>query len=119
MNAGILMGAERDVHGEGGHAVNVEVTDCLFDNCGFRPRYGTMGGACIAVKSQGFQEPLNRQIRIEGNRFRNSQVAVEVRDAGDVLIRDNRYENIGIPHLVETETTEGVRIEEEGQGHED
>lgn len=114
MNAGILMGAERDVHGEGGHAVNVEVLECLFDNCGFRPRYGKMGGACIAVKSQGFHEPLNRHIRIEGNRFRKSQVAVEVRDAGDVLIRDNRYERIGIPHLVEEETTEGVRIEAEG-----
>ncbi|HSP46849.1 MAG TPA: right-handed parallel beta-helix repeat-containing protein, partial [Clostridiaceae bacterium] len=112
MNAGILMGAERDVHGEGGHAVNVAITECLFENCGFRPRYGKMGAACIAVTSQGFHEPLNRKIRIEGNRFRNSEVAVEVRDAGDVLIRDNHYENIGIPHLIELETTEGIRIEE-------
>lgn len=113
MNAGILMGAERDVHGEGGHAVNVVISGCVFDNCGFKPRYGSLGGACVAVKSQGFHEPLNRHIRIEGNRFKNSAVALEVRDAGDVLIRDNIYENIEVSYLIEEESTEGIHIESE------
>lgn len=110
MNAGILMGAELDTHSEGGHAINIVIKDCRFDNCGFKPRYGRFGGACIAIKSQGFNDPHNRNVLIEGNLFRNSSIAVEVRDASDVLIRSNIYEGIRERYVIDSETTTDIRI---------
>lgn len=110
MNAGILMGAELDTHSEGGHAINIVIRGCEFDNCGFKPRYGRFGGACIAIKSQGFNDPHNRNVLIEGNLFKNSSIAVEVRDASDVLIRSNSYEEIRERYVIDSETTAGIRI---------
>lgn len=89
MNAGILMGAEFDTHCEGGHAVNVKITGCNFDNCGFNPRYGEYGCACIAIKSQGFDGPYNQKITIENNKFINSQRALEISDSKEVKLRNN------------------------------
>lgn len=111
MNAGILMGAEFDTHCEGGHAVNVKITDCLFDHCGFKPRYGEFGCGCIAIKSQGFEEPLNQHITIERNQFLNSKIALEIRDAQDVLMKENRFENIKHSYIIEEKSTKDIVIE--------
>ena len=110
MNAGILLGAELDTHSEGGHAINIVIKGCKFDNCGFKPRYGRFGGACIAIKSQGFNDPHNRNVLIEGNTFRNSSIAVEVRDASDVNIRANSYEEIMERYVIDSATTSDIRI---------
>ena len=93
MNPGILLGAEMQTHAEGGHSTDVLIKGCHFDNCGFFPRYETMG--CIGVHSLGFDQPLNRNIEINGNHFQNSEVAVHLMTARDVRISGNSYENIG------------------------
>ncbi|MDF2473033.1 MAG: hypothetical protein K0R21_815 [Anaerocolumna sp.] len=111
MNAGILMGAEFDTHCEGGHAVNVKISECTFDNCGFKPRYGDFGCGCIAIKSQGFQEPLNQHILIEKNQFLNSKIALEIRDAQDVQIRNNYFDNITNRYIIEEISTKDIAID--------
>ena len=108
MNAGVLIGAELSTHCEGGHGVNVEIVGNLFFRCGTKPRYGEFGKGCIAVKSQGFHGPVNQNLRIHGNLFCDSQRALEIRDARNVEIRDNLYERIEEPVLIEKETTEAI-----------
>lgn len=112
MNAGILMGAELDTHSEGGHAVNIVIRGCRFDNCGFKPRYGRFGGACIAIKSQGFNDPYNRNIILEGNSFHRSSIAIEVRDASNVVMRSNIFEDIIERHVIDSSSTSDIRIED-------
>lgn len=109
MNAGILIGAEWSTHCEGGHGEDIWIHDCEFENCGFYPRYGTYGCACIAVKSQGFSGPVNRGIVIEDNLFCGSKRALEICDAQKVRIAGNRYENIGERLWVEEKSTKQVK----------
>ena len=92
MNAGIMLGAEFPTHHEGGNCEDVKIRNCEFDNCGFSPRYGTVG--CIGVNSAGFTTPVNHNIRIENCDFRNSKVGVDLHLAYDVRIRSCRYENL-------------------------
>lgn len=91
MNAGVLIGAELDTHCESGHADRVLIRNNRFHNIGFKPRYREYGCACIAVKSQGFEGPFNRRIRIENNRFENSGCAIELNDCREVVIKNNEY----------------------------
>ena len=92
MNAGIMLGAEFPTHHEGGNCEDVKIQNCEFDNCGFSPRYGTVG--CIGVNSSGFRTPVNHNIRIENCIFRNSGVGVDLHLAFDVRISNCRYENL-------------------------
>lgn len=94
MNAGILMGAELSTHCEGGHAENIKIDKCVFENCGFKCRYGKYGKGCISIKSQGFDDKVNRNITIENNRFSRSQTAIEICNAENVIIKDNEYTGI-------------------------
>ncbi|MCM3746320.1 right-handed parallel beta-helix repeat-containing protein [Paenibacillus pasadenensis] len=99
MNPGILLGAELPVHSEGGHATDIVIKNCEFDNCGFYPRYDAEG--CIGIRSAGFQGKHNRDILIEGNVMRNSAIGVHVIDGDDVVIADNRFDNVAVPVLVD------------------
>lgn len=94
MCAGIMLGAELDTHCESDHARRIMIRRNVFSNIGFKPRYGIYGCACIAVKSQGFCGPCNRDIRIENNVFKNSRTAIEIYDAENVLIQNNQYINV-------------------------
>lgn len=94
MNAGILIGAELDTHREGSHGFDITITGCRFINCGFKPRYGQYGMAGIAVKSQGFDAPLNRNIRITGNHFINCGRGIEIRTAAGVTLKENRFQQV-------------------------
>lgn len=93
MNPGVLLGAEMPTHAEGGHATDIHIEACDFDNCGFFPRYQTAG--CIGVHSAGFDLPLNHDITITRNTFRNSKIGVHLMTARNVSIHGNYYENIG------------------------
>jgi hypothetical protein len=108
MNPGVLLGAELPTHTEGGHATNILIKDCEFDNCGFFPRYGAAG--CIGIKSSGFKGPYNKNIIITNNLFKNSNIGVHAIDAQDVYIINNRYENVAQPLVVNEETTERIVI---------
>lgn len=112
MNAGILLGAELSTHCEGGHATNVVISRCTFTNCGFKPRYETFGCGCIAVKSQGFDGPYNKNITIEDNLFQDSGRALEIRDADGLYARRNRYVRIGERILLDRRTTKNVSLED-------
>lgn len=104
MNAGILIGAELSTHGEGGHGENITIKDCSFINCGFKPRYGPYGMGGIAVKSQGFSGPYNRNIHISGCRFESCSQGIELYDAGQVRLTDLDFTGVKQP-LVVAETT--------------
>lgn len=92
MNPGILLGAEFPTHHEGGNCSDILIEDCDFDNCGFTPRYGTVG--CIGVNSAGFETAVNHDIVITGCSFRNSSVGVDLHKARRVKISGCTYENI-------------------------
>lgn len=112
MNAGVLLGAELSTHCEGGHATGVTIRGCTFQNCGFRPRYGEFGCGCVAVKSQGFDGPYNRDIFIENNTFLDSQRALEIRDAKNVRVTGNHYRGILKRCLIDEATTEDIQIDD-------
>ncbi|MCK9478576.1 MAG: right-handed parallel beta-helix repeat-containing protein [Firmicutes bacterium] len=93
MNPAILLGAQLLTHFEGGHAHNVTISDCKFDNCGFHPRYETSGG--IGINSNGMSEPYNHNIAIKDCEFKNMNIGVEVICARDVTIDGCSFENVG------------------------
>ncbi|WP_269537146.1 hypothetical protein [Cerasicoccus fimbriatus] len=110
MNPGVLLGAEMPTHSEGGHATNIHIAQCEFDNCGFFPRYGTAG--CIGVHSFGFDLPLNHDIEITENHFRNSTIGIQLMTARDVRIWNNQYENIDERVRIDKDTTRSIHIDE-------
>ncbi|MBM7564062.1 hypothetical protein [Paenibacillus sacheonensis] len=101
MNPGILLGAELPVHAEGGHATDIVIKDCLFDNCGFFPRYGASG--CVGIRSAGFHGKHNRDILIVNNVMRNSRVGVHIVDGDEVYLIGNAFEGVEIPVSVDAE----------------
>lgn len=94
MNARVLLGAELSTHCEGGHAVGVKIQGCVFENCSFKYRYGQYGRGCISIKSQVFDNAVNRGIAIKDNEFIGSDRAVEICNAEDVILRNNLYRSI-------------------------
>lgn len=106
MNPGVLLGAEMPTHAEGGHAVNILVKGCAFDNCGFFPRYDTVG--CIGIHSYGFDAPLNREILITDNDFQNADCAVHIKTARNVVIWNNRYKDIRERLRLDTASTHSI-----------
>lgn len=106
MNPGILLGAELPTHTEGGHATNIMIKDCEFDNCGFFPRYGASG--CIGIKSSGFKGPYNKNIIIVNNLFKNSDIGVHAIDAQDVFIINNSFDNVVNELVTDKETIERI-----------
>lgn len=109
MNPGILLGAELPTHAEGGHATNIQIVDCEFDHCGFHPRYGAEG--CIGIKSAGFDGKHNRNITIKGNLFKNSAIGVHAIDADEVVVKNNRFENVDQPLVVRPGITGRIDFE--------
>lgn len=103
MNPGILLGAELPVHAEGGHATDIVIKDCEFDNCGFFPRYGASG--CIGIKSAGFSGRFNTNILIMNNLMKNSEIGVHAVDAHHVHLIGNTFANIEVPLLKEEAIT--------------
>jgi hypothetical protein len=99
MNSGILLGAELPTHAEGGHATNIHIEDCVFDHCGFYPRYGAEG--CIGIKSAGFSGKYNKHITITGNLFKNSAIGIHAIDADEVKVSHNRFEGVDRPLVTE------------------
>ncbi|MBC2602166.1 right-handed parallel beta-helix repeat-containing protein [Puniceicoccus vermicola] len=108
MNPGILLGAEMPTHAEGGHATDVLIRQCEFDNCGFYPRYDTVG--CVGIHSAGFDLPLNRDILITENTFRNSEVGIHLMTARNVEISRNRYDGIREPVRVDASSTTSINL---------
>ena len=102
MNPGILLGAELPVHSEGGHASDILIKDCEFDNCGFFPRYGARG--CIGIKSHGFKGKFNKNIIIANNTMKNSDIGIHAVDADQVYLIENRFEKIDVPLLQDDPT---------------
>ena len=113
MCAGVLIGAELDTHCESGHGRNIRIAGNTFRNIGFKPRYGRYGCAAVATKSQGFSGPYNRNIIIENNSFENCNVAVELWDAADVIVRNNRYARIRQRIVADGATTINIHSEED------
>ncbi|MBC2595575.1 hypothetical protein H5P28_15010 [Ruficoccus amylovorans] len=107
MNPGVLLGAELPTHCEGGHATNVLIDSCLFDNCGFFPRYKDAAG-CVGIYSYGFDAPYNHDISITNNTFRNARTAIKIRTARDVRIWNNHYENIGERLIVDKNSSRDI-----------
>lgn len=101
MNPGILLGAELPVHAEGGHATDIVIKDCVFDNCGFFPRYGASG--CIGIRSAGFRGKHNRDILIVNNVMRNSGVGVHIVDGDEVHLIGNTFDNVHVPISVDAD----------------
>lgn len=110
MNAGILIGAELDTHCEGGHGENIVIEDCDFINCGFKPRYGPYGMGGIAVKSQGFSGPFNRNITVAGCRFKACAQGIELRDTGHALMTDLQFTDVERPFVIDEKTTEDIHV---------
>lgn len=111
MNAGILIGAEFDTHCEGGHGDGVRIRHNVFRKCGTKARYGKYGRGCVAVKSQGFHLPVNRDIVITDNVFAESDRALEIRDAKNVVIKNNEYRAVREEIFVDAESTENIEKE--------
>lgn len=112
LNAGILLGAELDVHAEGPHAEDVLIRDCFFIRCGTKPRYGHKGYGGISIASQGFSEPVNRRIWIENNHFSECTTAMEICDAEQVQIIRNTFHDVVYPTSVDTLSTRDITIDE-------
>ncbi|AJY74256.1 hypothetical protein [Paenibacillus beijingensis] len=102
MNPGVLLGAELPVHEEGGHARDIVIKGCEFDNCGFFPRYGASG--CIGIRSDGFSGKFNRNIIIADNVMKNSGIGIHAVDADNVYLIGNAFHSVKVPLL----TAEGV-----------
>ncbi|MBW7453782.1 right-handed parallel beta-helix repeat-containing protein, partial [Paenibacillus sepulcri] len=109
MNPGILLGAELPTHAEGGHATHIRIEDCVFDHCGFYPRYGAEG--CIGIKSSGFDGPYNRHIAISGNVFRNSAIGIHAIDADEVSVSRNLFEGVERPLVTQPGVTGKVEFD--------
>lgn len=109
MNSGILLGAEFPTHVEGGHATDITVKDCTFDDCGTTARYGAMG--CIGIKSYGLPGKHNKSIRIENCSFKNSPIGIDAHDATDVHIQNCIFEQIGEKIRIEAETCGDITLE--------
>ncbi|MCM3627037.1 hypothetical protein M3194_06635 [Paenibacillus glycanilyticus] len=99
MNPGVLLGAELPVHSEGGHATDIMIKDCEFDNCGFFPRYGAAG--CIGIKSAGFSGKYNKNIMIVNNVMRNSEIGVHCLDGDEVYVIRNTFDHVAAPVLAD------------------
>ncbi|NIK67254.1 hypothetical protein [Paenibacillus sp. BK720] len=99
MNPGVLLGAELPVHSEGGHATDIVIKDCEFDNCGFFPRYGAAG--CIGIKSAGFSGKYNKNIVIASNVMRNSSIGVHCVDGDEIYIIRNIFDRVETPVLAD------------------
>lgn len=106
MNPGVLLGAELPTHSEGGHATDIVIKGCTFDNCGFFPRYGAAG--CIGIRSSGFSGRYNRDIMILDNVMKNSEIGVHAIDADRVRILDNTFESVAFPVKTEAGVTGAV-----------
>ncbi|MEC0230274.1 hypothetical protein [Paenibacillus alba] len=113
MNPGILLGAELPVHSEGGHATDIVIKDCEFDNCGFFPRYGASG--CIGIKSAGFSGKFNTDIIIMNNIMKNSEIGVHAIDAHHVYLIGNTFEGVDMP-LLQDEEVNGTILSTERTG---
>ncbi|RAU97339.1 hypothetical protein [Paenibacillus sp. YN15] len=100
MNPGVLLGAELPTHSEGGHASDILIKGCEFDNCGFFPRYGASG--CIGIKSSGFSGKFNKHVLILDNVFKNAQLGVHAVDADEVFLLGNRFVNVETPLLCDS-----------------
>ncbi len=92
MNAGVMLGAEFPTHHEGGNCSDAVIEGCTFDNCGFYPRYGTIG--CVGINSAGFHTQVNHDITVKNCTFRNSSVGVDIHKAHHVRVTGCTYENI-------------------------
>lgn len=108
MNPGVLLGAEMPTHTEGGHATNSLIKGCVFDNCGFFPRYNT--GGCIGIHSFGFDAPLNHDILITDNDFHNADCAVDVMTARNVVLWNNRYHHIRQRVRIDPASTRDIHL---------
>ncbi len=112
MNAGVLMGAELSTHGEADHVSSVRIQGCQFKNCGFKPRYGQYGSGGIAIKSQGFQAPVNHSITITDNYFSDSATGIELQDARQVNLIGNKFFHVDQPLKIEAATTLEIKNED-------
>ena len=92
MNSGIWLGVEYPTHIEGGNATDIEISDCVFTNCGFASRCGAMG--CIGMNSFGFDAYHNRDIRIQNCTFKDSELGLDIQNAVDVYIDNCTFDNV-------------------------
>ncbi|MDF2921360.1 MAG: hypothetical protein K0R57_274 [Paenibacillaceae bacterium] len=112
MNPGILLGAELPTHWEGGHATDILIKGCEFDNCGFFPRYGASG--CIGIRSYGFSGKFNRNIIIADNVMRNSAIGVHAVDADQVYLIGNTFQSVEQP-VARVDHVTGRIVEEDNR----
>lgn len=109
MNPGIMLGAELPTHYEGGHCVGALIEDCEFDNCGFFPRYDTVGG--IGVNSAGFSGPYNKDITIKNCIFKNSDVGIHLTNCQNVTTQGCRFENVKESYRIDKNTTKNLKLD--------
>lgn len=109
--------------GAGVFTRNIVIRDNLFESSSWQPKYTTppashQGTISLFHNHSEFgDEPYHRNILIENNLFRNingsnSPSAIHVKNAGDVLIKNNRYENTDLTVIVDGDSTEAVVIDE-------
>ena len=110
MNSGILLGAEFPTHTEGGHATDIVIKNCVFDNCGNTARYDAKG--CIGIKSHGLSGPNNKDITIENCIFKNSDIGIDIHDSDNVLINQCVFENIAKNVRIENDTCKNIKVVE-------
>jgi hypothetical protein len=111
MNQGIFIGCEHTGFHEAGHPRNVEIGQCIFENCGGTPRMGASGA--IGINAEGLEGLYMEGITIEDCLFRNLKLAVDISDAKLVTMRGNRFEAVQERCRVDAHTTSQLNLEDE------
>jgi hypothetical protein len=98
---------------------NIVIRNNLFEDSTWQDKYPDYRGTITLYNNHSAfsNEPYHRDIRIEQNLFRNitganTPAAIHVKNAGDVLIQDNRYENTDLTVLVDAGSTDTVVLNE-------
>ena len=109
MNSGILLGAEFPTHTEGGHATDIKISGCEFENCGNTARYDARG--CIGIKSHGIDGKNNQEIYIENCKFKNSDIGVDIHDAKNVFIKGCEFDGVEKEVCIDKDSTSDIYFE--------
>jgi hypothetical protein len=136
MYPAILLGASVS-EGEGTFPQDVTIRDCIFRSSGWAARHNAKG--CIAIRNVGGagvpgdglgpQKEFNNAgvgrfgedglymgtVRIEGCRFEDSELGIDIHHVKEVLLAGNSFKNVDVPYRIGQNPSPRVIERKDGQ----